>query len=117
MSGLGDLEIYRIYECTEEDCGCEIGVVQTAKEGFIKECPECSKETLVMKSGKANMSIFIDPDKPKTLGMQGQMNRREQEANGTQMDPVKKKPWWRSKYKIDYDILKNPKRYIETGKK
>lgn len=106
-----DQEIYRIYRCSE--CSAEIGINQLAKDDWITECPICGKESMLIKSGQSKgVSLCSDTKTPKTLGMLAEKNRDNKEKRGEDTSGFVKTK--RPKY--NFDILKNPKRYIETGK-
>lgn len=109
-SRLGDADISRVYACTEEDCEAEFLFHQKIKDDFIKECPVCHKLSLVITQAKSNISFIFDSKKAKTFGMQSQRNLENDEKAGNKSKIVKKK-------KVDYDILKDPKKYIMTGEK
>lgn len=112
--GLFDQEMYRQYKC--DSCGIIIGRKEKVSDPWLKKCPHCEKETLFIHSGSLNLSIFIDADKPKTLGSLAEKNTKEKIKSG-ELEPTKKKskPFWRKSDKINYDILKNPDRYIKEG--
>ena len=84
-------------------------------EDFIKLCPFCNKKSLVISSGNLGISIFIDSKKPKTFGGQSDYNMKQDEKEG-KVRSKKSKPFYRSNEKINFDILKNPSKYIGTGK-
>jgi hypothetical protein len=112
-----DSDITRIYKCTNIECEGIISCKQKVKDDWIKTCPFCGKDELVIESGEINMSIMFDLNKPKTLGMVSQKNadRKIKEGNLTFNADKKKVPFWRKNKKINYDILKNPNRYIAEG--
>jgi hypothetical protein len=112
---IAESTVDRVYECL--CCKAEISVKQLATEGFHKECPLCEKDELVIKSARSSVNIQIEPNSPKTMGMIAQKNTREMEKE-QKVPPgtTQKTPWWRKEKKINYDILKNPTKFIETGK-
>jgi len=113
---IADIEIHRVYKCDNEECAAEIVVTQIAKDPWLKQCPFCYEETLFIRSATDNLSIFIDLKKPKTLGSLGEQNFEEKVKREGDPKEEPKKPWWRkNKEKVDFSILKNPKKYIETG--
>lgn len=113
---LNDQTIYRVYQCDNEECEAQLEVKETVGDPWQKECPFCKKNSLFLKSAHMNMSIFIDHSKPKTLGSLGEKNYEEAVKNGT-IQPKKKepKPFWRKTDKINYNILKNPNKYVKEG--
>jgi hypothetical protein len=114
--GIKNWTINRVYKCT--NCSNCFSFEQKAISNFKKKCPSCLKNTLIIDSGHCNISVIMDVKRPKTLGALGDKNLHEREK---QLGPkrVKKnknyKPFWRKNKKINYDILRNPSRYIETG--
>lgn len=110
---LKDIEIYRTYKCTE--CEGIIGLTQGAVDDFIKDCPFCGRQTMLMDSAETNLTFLFDLKKPKTLGMIAQTNEASNEKEYGPAEP-KWKPWWRDKHRVNFDILKNPSRYIEEGR-
>ena len=113
---IGDLVVYRIYRC--ETCEAEIECEQKAKENFKSKCPFCEKRTLVLKSARTSMVVLIDTKTPKTLGSLADKNTANMKKDGTLLEDQKEDttPWWRKgKRKIDYKILRNPNKYIQTG--
>ena len=111
--GIADQTIHRIYDCTNEECGCKVSFKEKVKNKWRKKCPFCNKKTLVLDKAVLSISTFVDTNTPRTMGMQSQVNtaRREKE------NPLPKKelPFWRQKEKINFNILKNPQKYISTG--
>lgn len=126
MPKIQDIAIDRIYSCENEACCAIIQITQKATDPFEKKCPFCGKESLVLKEAKCSIQGFVDTSKPKTLGSIAEKNRTKMEKNGditkgeaeswTGKKKNKSKPFWRKSDKIDFSILKNPKKYIETGK-
>lgn len=108
---IADSTIVRIYSCS--NCNCQISFKEQVKDKWKKRCPFCKKHSLVLDKATVTLSTFIDSNTPKTMGMASQQNtaRREKE------NPIEKKktPFWRSKEKINFNILKNPEKYITTG--
>lgn len=113
---LKDLEINRVYACNNEECQAVIAYKQKAGDNFKKKCPFCHKNTLLIESGSTGISFFMDLNKPKTIGALAEKNAKYAIDSG-KVDPDKKHktPFWRSKRKVNFDVLKNPKQYIETG--
>jgi DNA-directed RNA polymerase subunit RPC12/RpoP len=107
-----DLMVNRIYKC--EKCEGEVLYKENCSKSFRKRCPLCNKNGLLLKEGHINMDIFVDMKKSKTLGSQSDLNykklEKEQEIKKVQ------NPWWRKNKKINFDVLKNPTRYINEGK-
>ena len=105
---LADQEVSRVYSCT--NCKGKIGVVQTVKEGFLKDCPFCFEPMLVIDSGNMRLSFNGFAETPKYV-------EPERIRSQSYRDKYKdvEKPWWRKEGKRDFSILKNPTKYIETG--
>ena len=117
MAGIWDSRITRLYKCTNSECECEISYTQKASEKFKKKCPFCHDRSLVIKESECNIGCFVDNKSPKTLGMLANKNAEEKAKRGELTEGFKgKPPCWRKSHKINYDILKNPKKYISTGK-
>ena len=114
-NGLAESTIYRKYRCL--NCQVIIGCKQLVKDDWLRVCPHCEKEELIIQSGELSVSVLTDINKPKTIGTLSEQNRREKERRGdTDIDKRKAdKPWWRKDKKINYDVLKNPTEYIQTG--
>lgn len=117
-SSLFDAEVYRVYKCTDDTCDASIGVTQAAKDPWLIKCPFCEKDTLVIHSGSLkNIHTLVGVNSPTTLGSLAEQNTLEKKKKG---ESTKReggfKPWWRKDDKVNFNILKNPKRYIETGK-
>lgn len=110
MSDFFDSIVYRIYKCYE--CEGEIGVEQTLKDDWLKECPFCSKEALLIKEGNLASQAMVDVKKPKTLGSLSEKNRDKKIKEGEDTTGMRKKPFWRDSHKINFDILKNPTKYV-----
>jgi DNA-directed RNA polymerase subunit RPC12/RpoP len=114
-----DAEVNRIYKCS--NCHGKISATQEVRDDFLTQCPLCEEKTLSIHSGTlSSQTVQSDSQKPKTFGMQGQINRDRAEREGTAKYKYGKVPWWRKqqgKKKIDYSILSNPSKYIMTGRK
>jgi hypothetical protein len=110
---IADSTIHRIYSCTNEDCKCQVAFKELVKDKWRKKCPFCKKHSLVLDRASVTLSTFVDNNVAKTMGMASQQNtaRREKE------NPLPKKeiPFWRQKEKINFNVLKNPQKYIATG--
>ncbi len=109
--------VYRIYKC--DNCEGIIGLKQKVKDKWKKKCPICSKYKLFIQSGSLKLELMIDHTIPKTLGSLAEKNRdkRLKEGKDTKgfKDTHSPTPLWRDNKKINYDILKNPAKYIEKG--
>lgn len=113
---IGDMKICRVYECSEDDCSCQIVCEEFVKDEWQTKCPFCKKKSLLLKSASLNMSIMVDLSKPKTLGSLGEQNAKRIAKEGKlQKEDKIKPPFWRKNKKINYKILRDPKRYIESG--
>lgn len=110
---LSDQKIVRVYKCTNEPCEAQMSYMETVSKKWRKKCPICKKRSLVLESASLNISTFIDLQNPKTFGGCSDKNMIRREKEGSQED--KKPPFWRKNKKINYNILKNPKKYVDTG--
>lgn len=111
-----DIDITRIYKC--HNCKAVLRVTQHCSEGFLKECPFCYKDELLIESGKSSMSFIIRGDGNRTIGSIAEENTRRREKETGEAFPGRKKkekPWWRKSDKVNTEILKNPEKYILTG--
>ena len=97
--------VTRVYKCSS--CEGVIAVDQEASEEFIRDCPFCKKEELLIESGHMNISVFVDLNKPKTIGALAEKNSRYAINEGLYYKKTKKK--------YNYDILKNPNKYVAEG--
>jgi len=110
--------VNRIYKCDKEECGIEIAVTQSSSDPWIKICPNCKKESLYIRSGKANIGINVDASQPKTVGTLAEKNAKDMVKRGESIEPdMRHKTLTKDGYKYDFSILKNPKKYIMEGKK
>lgn len=109
-----DTQQTRIYKCDNPECACIISYQQKSDDPWKKECPFCQQQTLYLDSCQGDMNLFFDLQRGKTLGSLSEQNIKRAEKDGT-LDK-KKVPFWRKdKPKIDFNILKNPSKYITTG--
>lgn len=90
-----------------------ISIKQKATEDFIKTCPFCHQEELIIETAKLSISTYIDMSKPKTFGSQSELNTKNKEKESQKSK--NKKPWYRKQDKVNFNILKNPHKYITTG--
>lgn len=117
--GISDLEIYRIYQCSNKDCSAKIGFQQKASDKWKKRCPCCRKHTLIIYESKSNISINSNTS-AKTIGMLAEKNSEYKYKHSLDLDnPSRPKdakiPFWRKSRKVNFDILRNPKSYVERG--
>ena len=116
--GIGDHTIFRIYTCMNEDCKCEVSFKEKVSKPWRKVCPFCKKHTLLLDRATLTLSAFVDTNQPKTLGAISDQNRTRKIKEGTPFKDDQKAinlPWWRKEKKVNMDVLRNPKQYIETG--
>lgn len=113
---INNIEIKRIYRCCNKECEGIIQTTQMATEDFLKTCPFCHQEELVIETAKLNLSFFIDTNKPKTFGAQSDLNTKQREKEFGKKPHSKDKPWYRKSDKVDFQILRNPHKYIVEGK-
>ena len=109
--GIQQATVSRIYKCLS--CKIEISVNQTTKEDFLRVCPNCSQEELVIKHAKLSIGAMVDSHTVKTVGMLAEKNTDKMIKEG-KLPKGKPKPFWR-KSKVNYNVLKNPEKYIKTG--
>lgn len=115
MGKLDEIEIDRVYRCTNKKCSGVIAVTQKIFDQFIKICPFCEKESLIMQSADCGITMLVEPSVAKTWGTQAEVNTKRRE-NEREVAPKKKfRPFWRNS-DIDYKILKNPQKFIYEGK-
>jgi hypothetical protein len=108
--------VNRIYTCYNKECNGQVFYEQGIYDKFKKKCPFCKKNELVLDSGTLNSTMIMDIKKPKTLGSLGEKNYENAQKEGKELGFRKTHiPFWRKNKKIDYGILKNPSKYIETG--
>lgn len=91
------------YLCRE--CGHEFEAFQSMSAEHLQECPECGRLALARLIGAGSLAIVrgaVAPCRP-------QLCPRRAAAK------PKIKPWYRSKDKVDMNILRDPDRYIQTG--
>jgi putative FmdB family regulatory protein len=113
MSNFFDSSIERTYECLS--CKHKFCVVQKLKDKWKKRCPSCKKHELVITDSNTNVQTMVDVNKPKTLGCLADKNRDRKEKLGETTEGMRKKPFWRKDYKINYNILKDPNKYVKKG--
>ena len=119
MSGWKDALVYRVYRCDNNECGCEVGCEQKAAEDWKVTCPLCEKDTLYLRTGKLVDSVaMIDINTPKTMGSMADKNRDDRLRKGEDTSGMvsTETPFWRKNKKINFDILKKPSKYVNTGK-
>lgn len=104
--------INRVYKCT--NCECVISYKEKVTKSFRKKCPLCSTNCLLFETADSPFTVFIDLNKPKTLGAISDQNIKRKEVE--RASKKKKKPWWRKTDKINFDILKNPTGYLLDDK-
>lgn len=119
MSKIFDSIVTRIYKCHNEECCAEIALKEKLGDPWKKQCPFCEKDELFLSSSTSPFIILKDLKKTKTIGMLAQQNsdRKIKEENFALEKKERKQPWWRDSNKIDFSVLKNPKKYVETGEK
>ncbi len=110
MGKLKDWIIDRIYKCSS--CKGLVKYEDKFGEDFKKKCPLCGELTLLIQSANCGLGAVVDMSKPKTIRELGNKNYEEAKNNNTLPEIFTKK-----RNKIDYSILDNPGKYIQTGKK
>lgn len=110
---IADQTINRLYRCTNEECETEVAYKEKVSQKWRKKCPFCKKHTLILESGNLSMTLMIDVKKPTTLGSLGQVNQARKDKEEGVKGPTR--PFWRKKDKVDFNVLKNPKKYIMEG--
>lgn len=116
-----DSYIKRIYRCSRKQCDAVVEYNQKFGEDFMTKCPFCEKSSLLLESADCGISVLMELSKPKTLGTLAEQNGKElektEEYHKKQEEKKKKRPFWRKNTdKCDFKVLKNPSKYIETGK-
>jgi putative FmdB family regulatory protein len=104
------------YHC--DHCGHDEEVVQRMADPHLSKCTRCHKRWRRLISGGV---MAVVNNGPKTLGSQAEANTVARERAGLPVpttfryrNPVK--PPWRTSDKINMAVLRNPRRYIRTGK-
>lgn len=113
---INNIEINRIYRCCNKKCEGMIQITQKATEDFLKACPFCHQDELVIETAKLNLSFFIDANKPKTFGAQSDLNTKHREQMFGKKQKSPNTPWYRKSDRVDFKILRDPHKYITEGK-
>ncbi len=115
MPKIATIMVTRLYKCNA--CEEQFVMEQKCSAPFRRKCPYCKKNRVTLKEGRCGLSHIMDSNTAKTLGAAGEQNTRRREKEGY-VEPKKFTPWWRKgKKKVDLEVLKNPQKYISTGKK
>lgn len=117
LSSVFDSEVTRIYRCHNEECEAEIVCKEKLSDPWKHQCPFCEKNELYLSSSTDPFTILKDLKNPNTVGMLAQKNTDRKVKEENLQIGKKKRPWWRKTDKLDFSILKNPKKFIETGEK
>jgi hypothetical protein len=116
IMSIANCSINRIYECSNDDCKGKVSFVQKISDPWKKKCPFCRKYSLYLDSATSSMTLIIDNKKPNTMGGISDQNKLRREKDGKEwIDSRGHTPFWRKNKKIDYNILRNPKKFVETG--
>lgn len=110
---IADATTNRTYKC--DQCSYEFTLRQQIKDKWKKKCPNCGKNKLYLLSADISVSASIDTKKAKTVGFQADLNTERMAKEGT-LPEGPKKPWYRKGRKPNLDVLKNPRKYVETGR-
>jgi hypothetical protein len=112
-----DSTVHRIYACENSECEAKIHCEETVKDPWQKVCPFCNQESLILESANLAAPAFIDLKQPKTVGSLGEKNYEKavKEGKKTGVEREGRTPFWRKNKKINYNVLKNPNKYINTG--
>lgn len=103
------------YHCDE--CGHDKEVVQSMADDHLVECPRCggSWRRLI-----PNSITTLNGTAPRTLGTLAEHNARDRERSGVGIPDTFKHQApevpWRETRKINRRVLKNPRKYIRTGR-
>lgn len=110
---VGDVSIHRVYSCSNNQCGCQIAYKERVKDKWRKRCPFCKKHSLILDKATTNISFVKSYKDFSTFGMISDQNKKRLE----QEEGVKenKTPFWRKSKKINFNVLRNPAKYIQTG--
>lgn len=102
------------YNCSK--CGHTFETFHTMSI-TLKECPQCKKMTLERGCG-GGFSVRVKKDKSfyKKQEIKERKKHRKNMTNELKEKYKDKKPWWRDE-QVDMGVLKNPKKYIQTGEK
>jgi DNA-directed RNA polymerase subunit RPC12/RpoP len=108
---LGNQTIHRIYTCL--NCKGQIAYKEQVKDKWRKKCPFCNKNSLLLDKAVLSLSTIIGLNESKTFLSLAQKNteRRNKELGIKK----KKKPFWRKKDKVNFEVLKNPTKYVNEG--
>ena len=108
---LGNQTIHRIYSCS--NCKGQLAYKEKVKDKWRKRCPFCNKNSLLLDKAVLTLSTIIGLNEPKTFKSLAEKNteRRNKELG------IKKKrnPFWRKSNKVNFEVLKNPNRYVSEG--
>ena len=115
------------YNCQNKECELEFECSQSIKEKAHVKCPSCSRKTL-QRDISGGIAIIIKTDTPTTLGTLGEKNtermlKTQEHLPYSKSNPdPKQSPWWRKDKSgralpLDFKVLRNPDKYIETGVK
>ena len=116
MANVVNIEVRRVYRCSDINCDSIIAVTQNCSDPWITLCPFCENETMLLESGKCNLTTVLDLQRGKTIGAVGDKAQQKAIQSGDKVEPKRHKPWWRSKGgKPNFQILKNPQKYISDG--
>jgi hypothetical protein len=114
---LAEQSIYRVYKCDNDDCASVVGYNETIGDPWRKECPFCLEQSLYLDSAITKLTTVMELNQPKTIGTLGERNYEKALKEGKKIFGEKpKKPFYRSKDKVNFDILKNPNKYISEGR-
>lgn len=111
------------YNCT--DCDTIFELFHMMTDDSIKHCPQCNS-TNVEKLISGGAAVIVKgtqtpcyggrrAEEIKEIKKEKKQKREKQKAKAKE-NAIKNPPWWRPDPKvIDTKVLKNPKKYIETG--
>jgi putative FmdB family regulatory protein len=115
------------YSCKNAECKLEFECSQSIKDKTLSECPNCTQKSLQRGVG-GGIAIIIKTDTPTNLGSLAEKNsenilknKGRLPYNSSNPDP-QQVPWWRKTESgkalpLDFKVLRNPDKYIETGVK
>ena len=102
------------YKCTS--CGHELEAFHAMSAEPLVDCPQCNQPELIKLVGMGAAVIVRGTETP-CHGGRSIKKQRMQPNKADRLGEGKNKtgrPWWRKKG-INKKVLKNPKKYIQTG--
>ena len=95
------------YQCGE--CGHEFEAFQSMAAERLRDCPRCGRPALVRLIGLGAAVIVRGTATP------CHPPRERPKAQRRDKGAKRERPWYRSRDRVDLNILKAPEHYIHTG--